>query len=416
MRQITGILLLAAICAACSAQNSNTAPNQKQETKEKEAFGSVMGTAYCSDTNAPARRAAILLIPASGQDIRRMLAGTTDLEGRFTIRNVPEGTYYISTLLAGYLNPMPASTVRKLSALSEDERKQIEAQAVKVTVSGKEAASISVRLERAAEIDGTVLWDDGSPAIGLQIHVQPKPAQNQQDKAPSNPTYAGYLEFADQRTRQTDDHGRFRLLGISPGEYLISVQVPTPSEDGEQQNWIVMAVESSPLGSLTVYYGDAFRTSQAKPIKIEGGEAFGGADITIPLSKLHTLRGHVSLKSTGQPPASAALQLLYADTREIARFAVAINGDFEFPYVPEGSFVLQAGAGTDRMSFNDDLDGDAGMELVANDGELFAVPRSIKLSGAAEIPLDVHADLDNVLIAVPDPISKFPGTTSAASQ
>ena len=106
-------------------------------------------------------------------------------------------------------------------------------------------------------------------------------------------------------------------------------------------------MESS-IGSMDVYVGGGQRASKAETIKVTTGGASKDADITIPLSRLHTIRGQVLLKSTNQPPSAATVRLLYADTREPARSMVAPNGEFEFHYVPEDSFILRAAASPAR--------------------------------------------------------------------
>jgi len=416
MRFLAATLLLCTLCGT----DCTTAQSPKRIPSTKAPRGIVTGTAYCADTNMPARRAAIILVPASGADMPHMLASTTDLEGRFTITGIPEGNYYVSSLLAGYLNPLSASKSNQVSSLSDEERKELESHVTKVTVIGGETTSASIRLERAAEIDGTVLYDDGSPAIGLQIYLRqksPSPQKPGEEKA-----YAGFLEYADQRSRVTDDHGHFRLLGLAPGEYLVNVQVPTPTAtgNGTQVNLITMALESSSVGSLVVYYGDTMRASVAKTIKIEGGESFAGADITIPLQKLHTLRGRVILKRTGQPPPTATLRLLFADTRETARVGLAVNGEFTIPYVPEDSFVLQAMAQSDSLPNSDIGDGDAGLGIFwASDQDeqwtsVFDERGSQKPDGTAEIPLAVQNDMDAIVLEAPDPSASK--STSAASK
>ena len=52
------------------------------------------------------------------------------------------------------------------------------------------------------------------------------------------------------------------------------------------------------------------------------------------------------------------MRLLYADTREPARTMVAPNGEFEFHYVSEGSFILHAASSPELLPQVDSGDGD----------------------------------------------------------
>ena len=240
----------------------------------KASTGAVTGTVYCADNKRPARVAGVVLIPES-MDLAGQKSAATDLDGKFVISNVPEGKYYVSAQLRGYLNPLAELSAARLAAMSEDERKEFEAHATTVTVTAKGPAEVALELERAAEIDGTVQYDDGSPAIGLHVSVRPrnaaKPkadtsAANGDDLAVSSiASLFGTLEHS------TDDHGRFRILGVAPGEYLVSVLVPTgsagstPSAPDAPGNPAVTLIQASPSATFPVYSGGDLRASTAKP-------------------------------------------------------------------------------------------------------------------------------------------------------
>ncbi|WP_058189018.1 MSCRAMM family protein [Terracidiphilus gabretensis] len=406
MRLIPGIVLFAIACTASSSSQ------EQRAAKSRPPRGVITGTIYCADTNTPARLAHVTLLPATNQSGQTFMA-QSDLEGRFAIGRVPEGTYYVSAKLDGYLDPFPRPGARGLNGMSSDEKKQLDAQAIRVSVAADQTASIAVRLERAAVMEGTVLYDDGSPAIGLQITIHPK--QDQVEKKVPEEGVAILMAMTEAFQRVTDDHGHFRALGLAPGEYLVSTMVSTASGAAPPANPIADAVKFSQSGGLTIYYGDTPRKSNAKPVKIEGGESVPGIDITIPLSKLHSIQGQVLLKRTGQPPAMASLQLLYADSHEFARTAVAVNGEFALDYVPEGSYILQASASTDPVPAMDQDTGDLvvsgslGFFVATGD---FDIPSNFKQDSSAETPLDVHGEVAAVTIYVPDPAAKKPATAS----
>lgn len=406
MRLTAGIIVLVAVCSSGSAQ-------QPKGAKPQIPRGAVTGTIYCADANIPARLAQIMLLPATKQNGQTFIV-QSDLEGRFAVGRVPEGEYYVSAKFDGYLDPFPTFAVRGVAGLSPEQRKQLDALAIRVSVAADQTATIAVRLERAAAIEGTVLYDDGSPGIGLHISISPK--QDQAEKKPTMDAVTLLMFISEDLLRITDDHGHFRALGLAPGEYLVSTTVSTASGAARSANPPADAVKSSPSGSLVVYYGDTTRKSTAKSVKIERGETASGTDITIPLSKLHSIRGQVLLKSTGQPPASASLQILYADNHEFARTAIAPNGEFELDYLPEGSYILQASASTDSIPASDQDNS----ELVITGGSFFSPgdfdsPSSFKQDGAAEIPLDVHGELTGVTISVPDPSAKKENASAPVS-
>jgi hypothetical protein len=395
-------LVFGTMAAGLGAQD--TLPTVKPFHQNKPGTsGIVTGVVYCADTNQPARMAHVSLVPFSGDPTQGKMADT-DLEGRFSIPRVPEGNYFVSANLAGYRNPL-AAMPRGLGTLTPEARKDLESRAPHVTVSAKTPGEISLRLERAAEIDGTVSFDDGSPAIGLRVGLKAKA-----DKSPlpgDGQVFNSFEAYGNPQEQLTDDHGHFRILGIEPGEYLVSVMVPQMVPPGSAEHadsdLYTQLLRSSPLGGLVVYGGDTLRASKAKAIKVAAGDVTRDADITISLNRLHTIRGQVTLKSSGQPPVAANVQLLYADTREFARVAVAPDGEFEIPYVPEGSFILVATAMSEalpKLNFDED-------ESIAMAGghQIVFGDLGHSAEGSAEIQLLVSSDTAGVVIAVPDPVA-----------
>jgi hypothetical protein len=409
-RVAIAIAALAVSAGMCSAAQETAALPPKAH-KPAVVRGTVTGTVYCSDTNAPARLAQVSLIPVSGSPDPSMSWQTTvetDLDGRFAIGRVPEGTYYVSVDLDGYLNPVPREDRRLAEKTAEGAAPRKDDPAPAVVVSSRQVAAIAITLERAGEIDGTVLYDDGSPAIGLHVSFQPKPDKPAKD---AMATMGATSEETGSIFLGTDDHGHFRILGVAPGEYLVNVEVPASSGNHPEANQLVRQVAQSAIGSsLPVFFGDTTRASKAKAVKVGRGELVSGVDITIPLDKLHTVRGTVLLKSNGAPPTSAAVVLLYADTREMARAALAVDGEFEFAYLPEDDYILQASASS--ASVPGDLDEISGF-LMSGSG--FEAPDPMNPGEGAEMRLPVRGDVDGLTISVPDPLAE-PAPAAAAGQ
>jgi hypothetical protein len=359
------------------------------------------GIAYCADTNLPARNAQIILVSTSGDNRGIQSMASTDLNGRFALRKLPEGRYYVAAMLSGYVDLLAHVSASRFAAMSPEERKEFEAHNPIVDVSASQPASVSLRLERGTEIDGTVTYDDGSPAISLQIEVKPK-TEKTDVKDPQEETAFSDMSSLHQVMRLTDDHGRFRILGVPPGEYLVSVTVPTASAEPSRTNGWTQLLASTPMGGLLVYVGGSLRASKAKTIKVTAGGASADADIIIPLSKMHSIHGEVVLKSTGQAPPTAVVELIYADTREHARFSVQSNGHFDLSFVPEDSYVLRAVARPEALpniDFDDEETGGIGFA----GGVFFRPSISREEAGAVEIPLVVSGDVEGITIAVPDP-------------
>ena len=84
----------------------------------------------------------------------------------------------------------------------------------------------------------------------------------------------------------TDDHGHFRVLGIPPGEYRVSVWVPIPPADTGMYSPILQSFAPPLANGWAAFAGNAQRASKARIIKIQQEDATANADITIPLASL----------------------------------------------------------------------------------------------------------------------------------
>ncbi len=126
--------------------------------------------------------------------------------------------------LPGYLNPVADLTRSGLQSMTDEERKALESSLTSVKVSAGQSAEASLRLERAAEIDGVVQYDDGSPAIGLNVVL--KSAKEGADKRLTSIDFPQAVSSTNGLLRRTDDRGHFRILGIAPGHYLVVSPCP----------------------------------------------------------------------------------------------------------------------------------------------------------------------------------------------
>jgi hypothetical protein len=374
----------------CAGQDGQKQTEQKAGANQA---GTLSGIVYCADTNMPARLAEVNLVHYSESSYKSRMFGKTDLEGRFILKQIPEGDYYLATVLPGYMDLLSLMTKAHLDAMTAEERKKMLALMPKVTISAGKPAQVTIRIERSAEIDGTVLYDDGSPASGLIVSYAPIAAGS---AAKDEGWVMSGIPNTFSGPSLTDDRGRYRILGVSTGEYLVRVTVPLPLKLYEGAMRYVSGIESSlnPWNGLNVYVGGALRASKAKTIKLAADGGTMDADITIPLGTLHTVRGQVLLKDIGQPAVFANVRLLYADTQEEVRSSFATEGKFEINYVPEGNYLLRGAAGMAPPN-PDNFEGQSFHQIT------WAYPRAGKRS--PEVSVEVNGDLDNVIITVPAP-------------
>jgi hypothetical protein len=318
--------------------------NKYAHKKPDPTKGVVTGIVLCADTGKPARFATVSLTGApkpgekndNGDPLPAIEITVTDLEGRFRMEAVQPGHYYAFATLEGYLDPSLAidpDKIRSLSSAREQRKYSIETwkdHLTGVTVGVRRISEISVQIERAAEIAGTVTFDDGSPAIGMRFQVFRKTEKDW--------TTVGLPLMDTWSIRAvSDSHGRYSITNLPAGEYTVCTLMPTDTEQS----------------AARVCLGDVFRRKEAKTVKIGAGETAGGNDIEIPLSGLHTVAGTVSALADGHPVNKGSVRLLYADDREKARETDLLeDGSFSFDYIAEGKYILQVSGAHDEVQNN----------------------------------------------------------------
>jgi hypothetical protein len=368
--------ILSLVCLLLIGCDKNH-PKKPDPTK-----GAVTGIVLCADTGKPARFATVTLSAApkkdekieEGNPLPANESAVTDLDGRFKIEAVEPGQYYAFAKQEGYLDPMRGLDFARLGKLASDREQELDAidqwkdHLIEFTVSAHRTADLSLQVERAAEIAGTVAFDDGSPAIGMHFQLSRKTEKGRW-------TDVGLALFSDWTIPAvSDSHGRFNLTNLTAGEYKVCALMPSDSQD------------SAPRICL----GNTFRQKDAGTVKVKAAEIAYGVDIEIPLSRLHKVAGTVTAIADGHALKNATVRLLYADDREKAREAGSLeDGSFSFAYVPEGKYILAVtGAHDADQKESEPAPGDAQT----------AAPKTAAALRYAdkELPLIVLDDVDDI--------------------
>lgn len=396
---------LRSIYASVLVVLSTIALAQGTTKKPESTTGTVSGSVTCADTNAPARFATVTLerMPEEVAEVGKKEkdgpgmnpTATTNMEGRFFLDKVQAGRYYVVGGLAGYLNPLAKFSEQELRKMSDETRKELAKAVPIVSVGASLGASVSLRLEHASELSGTVLYDDGSPAVSLEVKLLHKDKDGKLIDLKMG-AVNGWGLFGSTST--TDDRGHYRMIGVPSGDYTVNASLPTQTFSlagllGDES----LTVVSQEGGGLSIYYGDTFRKKDAKIAKVGEGDQMGGLDITIASNGLHSIRGTAVAKLDGHPVSRAHVELLYADdrelirTEEIGRENEHEDGSFEFSYVPAGQYIL-------RLVDAIDVEKIERHEFNSN----FTDEKLLHRYDVAELPLTVQGDMNGIELAAPD--------------
>ena len=370
-----------------------------------EATGSVSGHVYCADTNLPARFATVSLEPVevgperplNGRPVTPTVKVVqTRLDGGFAVAGVKPGTYYVVVQKLGYPSPIQGFSLSDLAKPTAALAQRIAKSVPMVMVGAGQAASVEVRIERGAAIAGRVVFDDGSPAADVTMMA----LRQRSGGLWGNVEADGRPMWAMSSTR-TDDQGRFRVLNLPPGEFLLEAEFQL----NESTKSSMFETNASSIGGsggmdrLTVYAGNVFRQTQAARIKLEAAEERPNEEIVVSLSKLHLVSGTLVNRSGAVVNGGMVLLFDGAEKMPQARAEVGKDGAFHFSFVPEGTYRLDA-YGVDLVPAQVPAAQAAGTGVITQGNNM------VKMYGWQRQTLLVQNDVTGLVVTLPDATPK----------
>ena len=197
----------------------------------------VRGRVVSADTGLPLRRAKVSLRDAREPQGRSV---TTDAAGAFAFEAVPKGRYRLR-----------ASKARYVDGALGGRRPGAPGRAFDVA-DGQKIDNLTIVLATAGVITGRVLDDGGEPMTGATV------------MALRQRTVNGVTRLApSEHARPTDDTGAYRLFGLEPGRYYLSVR---PDDERHTPD-----VDTSVTGLAPTYYPSTAVASEAQPIDVAAG-------------------------------------------------------------------------------------------------------------------------------------------------
>ena len=304
----------------------------------------ISGRVVAADTGAPVKRARIMATP---REFRGRFTAITDERGSYEIAELPEGRYTVTASKAGFVT------------LSYGQRRPRQPSIPVQLQQGEELRRVDFNLPRGSVITGRVLDEDGEPLISAAVQVFQYVYRQ------------GQRELVPRGTDRTDDRGQYRVFGLEPGEYFVSVQVPRgvalgrgglpgtlaraagrglgrggllgaepPGVGGIE----VEQVES--VGYAPTYYPGVTSLIDAVVVAVGVGQKAAGIDFSIQLVLTADVSGIVfGLDGT---PAAPTLVVLVLDDgpsavrRGVLGGRVQNDGTFRISNVPPGQYTVRA--------------------------------------------------------------------------
>jgi hypothetical protein len=193
----------------------------------------------------------------------------SDSEGRFAIGDLPPGRYTVRIQRAGYFEAGPAANI--------------------VSVAAGQPARVNLPMIPAGTISGRVT-NNGKPISGVPVQAFLITYRN------------GYPVLQATSSRNTDDHGEYRLFSLTPGDYLVAA---TPRNSAKPKLLDVTEV-STPIAATTLasaeqplrtYYPGTIDSTAAALVPIRVGHEVLAIDIPLKTSPLYRVSGDVRVFS-----------------------------------------------------------------------------------------------------------------------
>jgi len=271
MRALLRTVVLVTVFAASVTIFS---PNTLAQESKKESTGSVSGRVTLGDKPVP--RAVVLLTlsdRAFGPDRTPPARATTDEDGRYRLTGVPAGNYTLAPSTPQFVVATETSFGQPGKSVTLGE--------------GEEVTGLDFALTRGAVITGRVTDADSRPVIEQRLSMIRIDERGQRLPGSSfNP-----FGFS------TDDRGVYRVYGLMPGRYKVSV--------GDAPDSGMVRIGFGGNVYARTFHPDVTEESKAAVIEVPaGGEA---ADVDIKLgraSKTYVATGRILDADSGKPLAN----------------------------------------------------------------------------------------------------------------
>ena len=333
---------LVALCAASAPQQTRDAGAQTiAATRADTAM--ISGTLLTDGANPqPVRRATIRL---SGSDVPGSRLAVTDDAGRFSFAHLPAGSFSLSAVKASYVTVYYGA------------KRPGRGPAVPIALAEGQHFDVSLKMLRGAAITGVVTDENGHPASMVGVHVSGGPALSVDAPSLSAPT---------------DDRGVYRIFGLPPGTYMVSVNNPRVAQGTsemrslttEEVDWALRQAApagTTPAGSTSaapppaagravgyapVYFPGTTDASAAEKITLGPGELRDAVSFALQFVPTARVAGMV-LDPNGQPAARAMVTMVaksaIADTTDphesLAAMEAAMGG-MARPLTSNGRFSV----------------------------------------------------------------------------
>jgi hypothetical protein len=291
---------------------------------------SVSGAVVSDDDGHPLGMANVVII---GTLTGTLKVTTTDRSGRFVFSKLPADRYTVG-----------ASRPPYVGAVAGAKRAARPGSPIPVA-SGQAVSEVTIRLFKGAVVAGTIYDERGVPAPNATVTLMQWKMDGDERVLVVPPNSA---------STATDDVGRYRIFGVPPGEYVLSVMRPFSVTSAKALSEVdvdlalsgrALDISSDPsLRSVPFYFPGTPRPNDATPLLLVSGEQRVGVDVRVEFVHTARVEGSVNLESGEPVPAGLMPQLVINAGGYLTMMSSRIDetGHFIFPQAIPGPSVVSA--------------------------------------------------------------------------
>ena len=342
--------------------------NSQIKSSKKEPGATVSGKVTIKGKPAPGIVVGMRL--TRPEQFSRTFKGATDQDGIYHITDVVAGNYEV-TPVAPPLVISDANDSRGLTV---------------VITEGENVEDLNFDLVRGGVITGKITDSEGRPLIEEVVSLLPADQSNR-----NGPSFVS-------NAFRTDDRGMYRIFGIHPGRYKVSV--------GSGEGDFYRASSRGRAMFPTTFYPDTTDAAKAIIIDVAEGTEANKIDIVAAQpAEVFSVKGRIVNSETGKPVPNVSLglsRIVTIDSRNSSSYGVGTDvstdaqGEFHIKNLKPGKYELQVYLPQESDLRYDDPGNPVKFEIVDQDVAGLIVKLSTGASMSGTVVLEGIKDTDIV--------------------